>query len=169
MSTSLAFFLSIAFSLVAWGLVASRYVWPRLRGRPRAEALQPLLILNSFRFAGLAFLVPGVVSPELPPTFAHAAAYGDIAAAVLALLALLTQSRGIGISVAWIVNLWGAADLLNAFYQANASGLTPGQLGAAYFIPTLAVPMLLMAHILAFRILLKPQTAAAAQAHQLAA
>jgi hypothetical protein len=169
MSTSLAFFLSIAFSLVAWGLVASRYVWPRLRARPRAEALQPLLILNSFRFAGLAFLVPGVVSPELPPTFAHAAAYGDIAAAVLALLALLTQSRGIGISLAWIVNLWGAADLLNAFYQANASGLTPGQLGAAYFIPTLAVPMLLMAHILAFRILLKPQTAAAAQAHQLAA
>jgi len=32
--------------------------------------------------------VPGVVSPDLPSAFAHSAAYGDIIAAILALLAL---------------------------------------------------------------------------------
>jgi hypothetical protein len=57
--------------------------------------------------------------------------------------------------IAWIFNLWGSADLLNAFYQANQTGLSPGQLGATYFIPTLVVPLLLITHALAFRILLQ--------------
>ena len=39
------FFVSIAFSLIAWGIVAARYIWPELRLRQRAEALRPLLIL----------------------------------------------------------------------------------------------------------------------------
>ena len=60
-----------------------------------------------------------------------------------------------GVAVAWIFNLWGTADLLNAFYQANHAGLLAGQLGAAYFIPTLLVPILLITHALAFRILLQ--------------
>ena len=101
--------------VIAWGIVSARYIWQELRLRPRAEALRPLLILHSFRFIGLAFLVPGVVSPDLPPAFAHSAAYGDIGAAMLALLALISLSNGAGIAIAWIFNLWGLADLLNAF------------------------------------------------------
>src|SRR5438045_2595263 len=146
MSSQLSFFTSIAFGMIAWGLVTSRYIWPRLRFRERAEALEPLLILHSFRFLGLSFLVNGVVSSDLPSAFAHSAALGDIIAATLALLALLTQSSGTGVVFAWIFNLWGSADLLNAFYRANGAGLLPGQLGAAYFIPTLLVPLLLITH-----------------------
>jgi hypothetical protein len=154
MLPQLYFFVSIAFGLIAWGIVAARYIWPELRLRQRAEALQPLLILHSFRFVGLAFLIPGVVSPDLPPAFAQSAAYGDIIAATLAVLSLLSLPRGAGILVAWIFNLWGFADILNAFYQANHAGLLAGQLGAAYFIPTFVVPLLLITHALAFRILL---------------
>jgi hypothetical protein len=157
MLPQLFFFVNIAFSFIAWGIVTARYIWPELRLRQRAEALRPLLILHSFRFIGLAFLVPGVVSPDLPPAFAHSAAYGDIIAATLALLALLSLPHGAGIVIAWIFNLWGAADLLNAFYQANDAGLSAGQLGATYFIPTLVVPLLLITHGLAFRILLQHQ------------
>ena len=149
------FFVSIAFSLIAWGIVTARYIWPELRLRPRVEALRPLLILHSFRFIGLAFLVPGVVSPDLPPAFAHSAAYGDIIAAMLALLALISLRSAAGVVIAWIFNLWGFADLLNAFYQANRAGLLAGQLGATYFIPTVIVPLLLITHGLAFRILLQ--------------
>ena len=47
------------------------------------------------------------------------------------------------------------ADLVNAFYQANHAGLLPGQLRATYFIPTLVVPLLLITHGLAFRVLLQ--------------
>ena len=149
--------MSIAFSFIAWGIVTARYIWPELRQRQRAEALRPLLILHSFRFIGLAFLVPGVVSPDLPPAFAHSAAYGDIIAAILALLSLLSLPSAAGVGVTWIFSLWGSADLLNAFYQANHAGLLAGQLGAAYFIPTLIVPLLLITHGLAFRILLQHQ------------
>ena len=162
MLPQLCFFASIAFGFIAWGIVARRYIWPKLRLQRRAEALRPLLILHSFRFMGLAFLVPGVVSPELPSAFAHSAAYGDVAAAILALLSLLSLPRGAaGIVIAWIFNLWGSADLLNAFYQANHAGLMPGQLGAAYFIPTLLVPLLLITHGLAFRILLRDRSESA--------
>src|SRR5215468_2857276 len=109
MQTQIAFFASIAFSLIAWAMVAARYIWPELRVRQRAEALRLLLILHSFRFIGLAFLVPGVVSPDLPSTFARSAAYGDIVAAILALLALISLPSAAGAAMAWIFSLWGTA------------------------------------------------------------
>jgi hypothetical protein len=169
MSAEFIFFTSIGLSFIAWSMLTSRYVWPRLRLMPRPEALQPLLLLHAFRFVGLAFLVPGVVSPDLPAAFARAAAYGDIVAATLALLSLLTWSRGFGIPFAWIYNVWGTADLLTAFYQANRSGLLAGQLGATYFIPTALVPLLLITHAVVFRLLLQRSSMAAALERPLAA
>ena len=163
MPSQLSFFVSIAFSFIAWGIVAAQYIWPKLRVRQRSEALRPLLLLHSFRFLGLAFLVPGVVSPDLPSAFANSAAYGDIIAAALALFALLSLPRGSGVAITWIFNIWGSIDLVAAFYRANQSGLLAGQLGATYFIPTLIVPLLLITHGLAFRILLQHQNEFAAQ------
>src|ERR671930_1873828 len=152
------FFVSIAFSFIAWGIVTARDIWPQLRLRQRSDALRPLLILHSFRFIGLAFLVPGVVSPDLPHAFATSAAFGDIVAAALALLALLSLRSAPGLLIAWMFNVWGSVDLLNGFYEANATGLSPGQLGATYFIPTLIVPLLLITHGLIFRVLLQHQS-----------
>jgi len=163
MPQQIVFFVSIAFSLIVWGIVATRYIWPELRHRERAEALRPLLILHSFRFIGLAFMVPGVVSPELPSAFAHSAAYGDIIAAILALVSLLLLPSAAGVAAGWIFNLWGFADILNAFYQANHAGLLAGQLGATFFLPTVIVPLLLITHGLGFRILLQHQPAPAMQ------
>jgi hypothetical protein len=157
MLPQLAFFGSIAFGLIAWGIVATRYVSPHLQDRHWSDALRPLLILHSFRFVGLAFLVPGVVAPDLPRAFATSAAFGDIVAATLALLSLLSLRSALGVFVVWIFNVWGALDLVNAFYQANATGLSPGQLGAAFFIPTLIVPLLLITHALVFRVLWQHQ------------
>jgi hypothetical protein len=166
MQSQISFYVSIAFSFIAWGIITARYVWPELRLRPRAEALRPLLILHSFRFIGLAFFVPGVVSPDLPSTFAYSAAYGDIVAAMLAVLALISLPSAGGIAAAWIFSFWGSADLFNAFYQANRAGLVPGQLGATYFIPTLVVPLLLITHGLTFRILLQQQNVSAVKERQ---
>src|SRR5262249_17696350 len=137
--------------------------WPELRLRERAEALRPLLVLHSFRFIGLAFLVPRVLSPDPPPAFAHPAPYGDIIAAILALFSLLLLPSTAGVAAAWIFSVWGSADILNAFYQANHAGLLAGQLGAAFFLPTVIVPLLLITHGLAFRILLQHQPAPAMQ------
>ena len=155
------FGLSIVFAFVAWSVVATRYVWPHLRGQPRSEALRPLLMLHSFRFVGLSFLVPGVVSPDLPEAYARPAAYGDLVAAVLALLALVALRSRSGIALVWVFNVWGTADLLYAFYQGLAVGLEPGRLGATYFIPTVVVPLLLITHGLVFRLLLRGDGVAA--------
>jgi hypothetical protein len=81
--------------------------------------LRSLLILHCFRFIGLAFLVPGVVAAELPAAFAVPAAYGDLMAAILALVALAGLQTRRGILLVWVFNLWGTADLLYAFYQGN--------------------------------------------------
>jgi hypothetical protein len=108
---------SVAFGCVAWAVVATLYIWPQLRTQSRIDALRPLLGIHAFRFIGLSFLVPGVVSPDLPLAFARDAAYGDIVAAILALAALATLRTGVGIALAWAFNLWGSFDLFNAFYQ----------------------------------------------------
>jgi hypothetical protein len=153
--SQLVFAMSVILSFVAWGVVTRLYIWPALRNRSRVDALRPLLVLHSFRFVGLAFLIPGVVSPELPAAFAGPAAYGDLVAAILALLAMATLRTGLGTVVCWAFNVWGAADLLHAFYQGNRTGVdvAPGLLGATFFIPTVVVPLLLITHGLVFRLL----------------
>lgn len=161
MEPRLIFGISVLLGLVIWGLIGARYIWPALRGRPRAEALRPLLLLHAFRFVGLAFLVPGVVSAELPEAFARPAAYGDLATSLLALLAIATLGRRPGTIIIWVFNTVGTVDLLNAFYQADrlGVGISPGLQGAAYFIPTVLVPLLLVTHVFVFRILLRAEAA----------
>src|ERR1700748_3140307 len=74
----------------AWLLCFSVYILPRLRSMDRVEAHRAIATLHSFRFFGLAFLLPGVVGSGLPAGFASFIAYGDFATGLLALLALLT-------------------------------------------------------------------------------
>ncbi|HKE29323.1 MAG TPA: hypothetical protein VKB88_43530 [Bryobacteraceae bacterium] len=156
------FGISVAFSLTAWGAVAWHYIWPALRELPSPENLKPILLLNAFRFLGLALVVPGIVSPELPASFAQPVAYGDLISAILALLALATLGTRTGTAVAWLFNTFGMADLLFAFYLGSRISLPdiPGLLGAGYFIVTAYVPLLFIAHGLAFRILLRTKAAA---------
>jgi hypothetical protein len=155
--SQLLFGISVVLSFIGWGLVTARYVWPVLFGMPGRDGFRPVLLLHAFRFVGLAFLVPGVVSPELPAAFAGPAAYGDLIACVLALAALGGLRTRIGLPLVWIFNIWGTGDLLFAFYQGqlHGLGLKPGQLGAAYFIPTVIVPLLLITHGLVFWLLVE--------------
>ena len=58
------FGISVTLGLAVWGAVAWLSIWPALRQHPSPENLKPILLLHGFRFLGLAFVVPGVVSPE---------------------------------------------------------------------------------------------------------
>src|SRR5262245_33366704 len=137
-------------SFVASGLVTKLYVWPRLQTLERDDALVPLVLPHTFRFVGLSFLVPGVASPSLPSAFAAPAAYGDLIAAILAVAATLALTRRSSSAtlLVWLFNVWGAADLLFAFYQGRFADA--GMFGAAFFIPTVVVPPLLITHGLIF-------------------
>src|SRR5215813_11020781 len=162
MPSPVLFGITIAFGLAVWGVVAWHYIWPALQERPTPENLKPILLLHAFRFLGLAFVVPGVVSPELPASFAQPVAYGDLMSAILALLALATLGTRAGTAAAWLFNTFGMADLLFAFYLGSRISLpdTPGLLGAGYFIVTAYVPLLLVTHALTFRVLLLKTTVA---------
>ena len=162
MPSPVLFGISVTFGLTAWGAVAWHYIWPALRERPSPENLKPILLLHAFRFLGLALVVPGVVSSELPATFAQPVAYGDLISAVLALLALATLGTRTGTALTWVFNTLGIADLFFAFYLGSRISLpnTPGLLGAGFFILTAYVPLLLITHGLAFRILLRTKAVA---------
>lgn len=159
------FGISVAFGLIVWGAVAWQYIWPALRERPSPENLKPILLLHGFRFLGLAFVVPGIVSPGLPAAFAQPVAYGDFITATLALLALAALGTRAGMVATWVFNMFGTADLLFGFYRGAVISLpdTPGLLGAGYFILFAYVPLLFVTHGLVFRILLR--TNAIAQSH----
>jgi hypothetical protein len=149
-----------ALGYVAWALCIATYVWPRLRAMDRVEAHRAIATFNSFRFFGLAFLLPGFVGPNLPQAFARPVAYGDLATALLAILALLTvRVRFVFWPLVWAFNLVGLADLVIDTARAVSVNLpsVAGQLGAGYAIPMLYVPALFWMHLLAFWLLLRPE------------
>jgi hypothetical protein len=143
----------------AWLLCFAAYLWPWLRSMDRIAAQRAIATLHSFRFFGLVFLLPGVVGPNVPASFAVFAAYGDFATGVLAMLALLTvRVQPLFWSFIVAFNLVGASDIIVDYYHAIQVGLPamPGQLGAAYAIPILYVPLLMITHCVAFYLLLRP-------------
>jgi hypothetical protein len=156
MSVRAIFAASALMSLVSSAVIAKLYLWPWLRATDRALALVALVAPHMFfRFIGLSFLVVGVVSPSLPAGFAIPAAYGDFVAGILAIIATIALSQHFSWAIAavWVFNVWGAADLLLAFYHGPHFRILPGDLGAAFFIPTAIVPPLLVTHFLVFRLL----------------
>src|ERR1700674_1003474 len=84
------FGLHLVLGYVAWLLCFGAYVWPKLKSMAPFDAQRAIATLHSFRFFGLFFILPGIVSPDLPASFAVFAAYGDFATGVVAMLALLT-------------------------------------------------------------------------------
>lgn len=154
MSTQQIFGLQFLLSLVVYGLLARWYLAPRLAVLPLPSALMPLLFLHAFRHLGMVFLVPAVVGPGLQPEFAVPAAYGDLLAALLALAAIvaLRARWPPALALVWVFNVVGTLDLVNALYRGAQLQV---QLGAAYYIPTFAVPALLVTHAMILALLVR--------------
>ena len=66
------FFISYAVAFLVFGLIGKWYVWPAIKDRAPKAALTPLLLYACLRVNGLMFLMPGLVSPELPSAFCSA-------------------------------------------------------------------------------------------------
>jgi phosphoglycerol transferase MdoB-like AlkP superfamily enzyme len=159
MSPQTIFNLHLILGYVAWVLCFSAYIMPRLKSMDVVGAQRVIATIHSFRFMGLVLILPGVVG-TLPAGFAIFAAYADFATGVLAILALLTVRLR---PLFWIFvvgfNVVGLVDILTDYYLATKLGLPAlsGQLGAAYAIPIIYVPLLMITHVVAFYLLLRPQ------------
>ena len=143
------FALQFFMSLVVWGLLAYWLLAPWLDKKSLNEALFFLTVPHAFRYIGMVFLVPGVVARPLPETFAAPAAYGDLLTGVLALLALvaLRNSWSVARVTVWLFSIVGTIDLMNALRQGDA---WVTDFGAAWYIPTMLVPVLLVTQIMIF-------------------
>lgn len=148
--------INLLFSTLVFGIVAKIYLMPRLRELQPATVLLPILLLHSMRHLGLMFLAPGAIYAGIPEQFAYPAAYGDLAAAVLALAAIpsVVKQHRSARPLVWIFNVEGSLDLAVAIVLATRFGAA-AYMGPAYWIPAFWVPALLVTHYITFVILTK--------------
>jgi hypothetical protein len=144
-------------ALLAYGFIARAYLWPRLVRWPIAAALSALLWIHTFRTLGLTTLVPGVVDLSVPRGFVTPLAVGDLAAAVLAALALVALAARwpAAIPLVWLANVEGILDLAFVTYQGIVIRAASYPLGAAWYIPTYFVPALWVSHAMMLILLLR--------------
>src|ERR1700756_1514299 len=160
MSPATIFQIHLVLGYVTWLLCFGAYIWPRLRAMEPVEAQRAIATLHSFRFFGLVFIVPGVVGPDLPTSFATFAAYWDFATGILAMLALLTvRIRPVFWLFVIAFNLVGFVDIIVDYTHATLIDLPAraGELAATYAIPVIYVPILMITHVVAFYLLLRAQ------------
>ena len=160
MSPAAIFQTQLVLGYIPWLLVFSAYAWPRLKSMDRVRAQRTIAMLHSFRFFGLVFLVPGFVGAALPASFGAFSAYGDLATGLLAMVAVLTtRVRILFWPFAVAFNVVGVIDILVDYYHGNEVGaaVLAGQLGAAYAIPILYVPLLMITHVVAIYLLARPR------------
>lgn len=152
--------------IVGWLTVFAAVIWPKLRRQPRVEQLKTLTAIHLFRYFGTTFLIVGLVSRKLPPGLAYPAAYGDLVSLALAYVAFAGLRRSGAakptLLPVWLFNLVGTADLLLAMVLGPVLIRDPADLGVAYVIPTVYVPLLLTAHFYALKVLGQRSTDASA-------
>src|SRR6476660_2453572 len=145
--------INLVLSTFVFWVAARIYLLPNLHDiRPQAVLL-PVLLLHSFRHLGLIFLAPGAAYAGIPPQFAYAVAYGDLLAAILALLSLRAVAVGHRSSrpLLCAFNVEGSLDLFAAITLATAYHASD-YMGPAYWIPAFWVPALLVTHYITFLI-----------------
>jgi len=161
MSPLTIFRIQLPLGYVPWLLIFGTSAWPRIKAMHAVDAHRLVAMLHGFRFFGLVFILPGVVGPQLPAGFATFAAYGDFATAVLAMLALCAvRIRPLFWLLVIAFNTAGAVDILVDYYHGWHLAIPPGQLGAGYIIPIIYVPLLMITHVVAFYLLLRPRPVA---------
>ncbi len=146
------FGIQFTFSLIAYALIAWWYVAPRLSRLPREAALVPLVWIHAFRIVGGTILAPGAVDASVPSDFRTMIGFGDMATAVLALLALIALRRRLPVAIAlvWVVLTVGLLDTVNAIIQSMRYSVFTHGLGVNWVIVTMYVPVLLVSSVLIF-------------------
>jgi hypothetical protein len=157
MEPTVLFGIQFTLSLAAYALIGFWYLAPRLSRLPRETALVPLLWVHAFRIVGGTILAPGAVDAGVPMDFRMMVGYGDLATAVLALLALVAlRARFSGaIALVWLCVVVGMLDTVNAIIQSTRDSVFSYALGVNWVIVSMYVPALLVSSLLIFMQLLR--------------
>jgi hypothetical protein len=152
------FGIQFSFSMLAYTLIAWWYGAPRLSSLPREAALVPLVWIHAFRMVGGTILAPGAVDSAVPMDFRTMIGYGDMATAVLALVALIALRLRLSgaITLVWLCLTVGMLDSVNAIIQSMRYSVFTHGLGFNWVIVTMYVPALLVSSVLIFIQLRRP-------------
>ena len=142
---------SMTIGIVGWALIGKFWFVPWLKNNSLNKGLTLLIIPHIFRYIALSFLIVGVTTSPLDPRFAIPAAYGDLLSSILAIIAVLAllAKSSYSVPIVWIFNVVGFIDFIIAITQFLRYS-HPAELGATYFIPILAVPLIFVSHLLIF-------------------
>ena len=157
MTNQQVFVLQLVLSVLVYTLIAKWYLAPLIAPLRLNQALGFLMLPHAMRHIGLTAIVPVVVDPNVPKEWSNPVGYGDLITQLLALITLFAL-RGdwrIAIGLAWITNIFGLADFVNAGIQATRYKAFDYQLGGFWFLPTFFVPTLVVTHFWMFGILLR--------------
>ena len=139
MSLTAAGLIATAISFLAFILLAIWYVAPWMRRQPLAIALSVPLWVHAFRFVALQIFSAQHFGFRISDAAANEIAWGDVAGAALALIALFLLHRGsrAAVLVVWIFVVESALDLLNA----TVTGIREGALETAFAVTWLILNM----------------------------
>ena len=141
MSTEEYIFLaSVALGLIVWTIIARAHLWPALRRMAREEALKPVLLLHSFRFVGVV-VPPAGRRLQRPVDSVRRSGRlrrhrNSVSRAPRLFRSTERAGPHPGLDIQYCRQRRFALRILSGCHRR----LLPGQLGAAYFIPTVLVP-----------------------------
>ena len=153
------FSIQFTLSLVAYLLIGFWFVRPRLAELSLPDAVAPLVWVHVFRIVGGTILAPGAVDPGVPSEFRTMVGLGDLATAVLALVAVgaLRARARVAINLVWLCLVVGFVDTVNAVIQSIRFDVFALPLGLNWVIVTVYVPALLVSTMLVVLELRRPR------------
>jgi hypothetical protein len=157
MSPQALFGLQFTLSLVVFSLVARWYIAPALARLSVEAALVPLFLVHALRYLPASGFAPGQIDPDIPAAvFAHIA-YGDLACALLALVAaiVLRYRWPLAVPIAYLANGLMSLDWLYATFLAASNELVTYDMGGNWYIVAFYVPVLGVVHVMIFARLAK--------------
>ena len=145
---------NLLLNTLVYGIAVALYLMPNLHQLEPRSVVVPILLLHATRHLGLMFLAPGATHPGIPAQFAYPAAFGDLLASVLAIIAIITiiRTSRFARTFVGVFNVEGTLDLALAISLATIYDASPF-MGAAYWIPAFWVPALLVTHYVVFVLL----------------
>jgi len=160
MNSVAIFWMQILTSAVVFGVVAAWYVWPALTKLSRNSALTALLFVQVPRYVGMTVLVSDMIDPKLPREFLSNTAYGDLLEAALAFVSIivLRSNWRVAIPLVWVTTTWGFLDLLNGLRNVLQINVPSFNLATLWYIYTFYAPLVLIAHLMTFWILIKSRS-----------
>lgn len=161
---------SAAAGIVAWATIFATIIWPKMSQQPMVQQLKTLTAISFFRYFATTMFITGLITRKLPAGFADPAVFGDLISLALAYIAFIALRRSPAgqprLLPVWIFNIVGAADLVLAYVTGPALIRDPGNLGLSYIIPTVYVPLLLVAHFYALKVLIQRPSQPSAVTHE---